>query len=370
MKDWVCPRARYLGYEYDGIGLVKGTSLELYTGTTIHDSLAMIGTLQKDGLPIDIDLIARTAYTQMYDNLFTAMKGDPDQQEYSCEQATLVEGLIRGFYKHVWPRLLAEYPIILLVEEELEYKYDDLLFMSKPDLVMATANGEAVYVEFKSTKSKREDWITSWDTAVQLHSTVRAIEAQTGIKCEQVIVQGLYKGAESYGKQNSPFCYVYLKKGNPPFTVDQVEYAYKYGFKRSATWEMPGGVKSWIDGMPENILADQFPRTAPILVDDDLVDAWFRQRSVREHEIATASAILLEGTDGTVEDELDRQKLLDRVFPQKWDACSPAYGRACEYRRICFGDVQDPLSSGYSYREPHHVLEMERFNNMKEQQDV
>src|SRR6185503_10738340 len=87
---------------------------------------------------------------------------------------------------------------------------------------------------------------------------------------------------------SSPFCYAYKKSGNPPFTQDQVQYDYKAGFRRSPTWEMAGGVKAWVASMPDNVLADQFPMTAPIMVNDALVDKFFKQRLYREMEIANA----------------------------------------------------------------------------------
>jgi hypothetical protein len=173
-----------------------------------------------------------------------------------------------------------------------------------------------------------------------------------------VQIVGLYKGYQSYGKQSSPFCYAYKRSGNPPFTKDQIEYEYKSGFKRTATWEMAGGVKSWIEGMPENVLANQFPLTPPIFINESLVESFFKQRAIREHEIARA----MREADAEWDKEPD-YNLLNEVFPQKFDQCSPGWGKGCEFKKLCHGNCTNPLEQGFSWREPHHEKEMEMFES-------
>jgi hypothetical protein len=356
VQDWKCPRARYWGYEYGGLGIAKSsTSLELFIGITIHDSFAAIASDYVGTTALGIDLIASTAFKQVYEQL-TLTSQTADAVEFAKEQGSLVEGIVRGYHKHIWPRLTAQYPRILFVEEEMTYEHDDLIFMAKPDLIMAN-DESTVYVEFKSTKSKKDEWITSWDTAVQLHSTIRAVRATKGVDIDSVIIQGLYKGYESWGKQSSPFCYGYFRRGNPPFTRDDTTYEYKQGYRRIPTWEMDGGLKKWVEEMPEAVLANQFPQTAPIFVNDPLVDAFFRQRGFRENEIAKI-----------METEPD-EALLDFHFPQKFDQCQPAYGWKCEFIRLCHGHVTDPLSEGYVWRTPHHSTEVTRLEELDGQED-
>lgn len=355
VADWKCPRARYWGYEYMGRGITKSaTSLELFMGITIHDALAAIATAPD----LSIDTIAEAAQIQMYEELIR-IAGEtvmPEHVEFAREQAALTEGLIRGFHKHVWPRLMDQYPTIVAVEQEMEYNlYEDdnlhLIFMTKPDLIVEDLEGNLVYLEYKSTSSKKASWINSWDTQVQLHSSILATEATIGRKPEFVQIVGLYKGYESYGKQSSPFCYAYKKAGNPPFTKDIISYDYKAGLRRSATWEMPGGVKAWVEGMPDNVLTDQFPMTAPIPVNDDLVQAFFKQRVYRETEITTAAQV----------GEYDSPETgLDKVYPQRFDQCKPSFGWSCGFNKLCHGHVSDPLTEGFELRTPHHQKELEQ----------
>lgn len=350
--DWGCERKFYLNYCHGGKGIVStNTSLELFMGAAIHDSLATIAFCVQAEQPVDIDLIATTAYSQMYDNLFEMVKDEPDASDWCKEQATLVEGMIRGFYKHVWPGLIEKYPIVKLVEQAMVYIHDGVGMMVKPDLVLADEDGENVYIEYKSTSSKKVEWVNSWNTAVQVHSSVKAISDFLGEDCSRVIVQGLYKGYESYGKQSSPFCYAYKRSGNPPFTEEQISYEYKPGFKRFPVWELDGGVKKWVEEMPENVLADQFPQTPPMFVNEELIQAFFRQRATREAEVEFALDAMANEDIGPEE----REQVMDQVFPQRFNQCYQSWGRPCNYVKVCHGPAGfDPLSNGYVLRSDEH----------------
>ena len=619
VKYWYCPRARYWNYEYQGKGIEKvSTSLPLFSGLTLHDSLATIATFHKEGVEVPIDDIAKLAFDSMKQALMEAGDGEVGTHEFAMEQATLIEGLIRGFYKHTWPILMDTYPKIVAIEQRMEYDLgDDMKFIAKPDLIVEDKSGELVYCvapatrlltpqldwveaenlkigdslvgveefpanlkldkngqgrrgarqwntgtitnirkvkkpsykltfsdnttitcsddhqwliplhrgkhgrggsfnaewrktsdikvgtrflkvlepwnindwepydrgyisaalegegslsqikksramsitfsqkenvmmkkvrsifdkysvnygdshrlnnvrnlyvcskpnilkllgvakpqrlldklnfnevggafpitnltllkkefigdqdviaiettnhtyiaegiishncEYKSTSSKKQEWVDSWNTAVQLHSSIKAVEQTLGTAPSQVQIVGLYKGYISYGKQSSPFCYGYKRSGNPPFTQDDIKYDYKAGYKRSPVWEMDGGVKAWVDAMPSEILANQFPLTAPIFIDQDQVDAFFRQTKAKEIEIDIASRLINESPE-------DNQGLLDKVFPQHFEKCQPAWGFPCEFRKLCFGHVEDPLNEGYKVRDTSHLSEEEQ----------
>ncbi len=354
--DWDCERKRYMAYEMDGRGITTDrVSLPLYEGTCIHDGLAAMAHQQLEGR-VDIDLISRAAHDQMFTALMEQAEGQIDGETFAHEQATLVEGLLRGYYRHLWPRLMAQYQI-KLIEPEVTYKHDGLVFMARPDLIVEDKHdqNQMVFVEYKSTSSKKESWINSWSTAVQLHSTIKAIEATLQEKVSGVQVVGLYKGYESYGKQNSVFCYAYKRLGTPPFSVDQVSYEYKQGFKRSPVWELEGGCQRWVAEMPEAILQDQFPCTPLIFINEDLVDAFFKQRAMREMEIDMAM-VMMKGAD-----EKAKEAILNTAFEQNFSACSPAWGSGCEFKRICHGHVTNPLESGFRPRDAHHQLEIDQW---------
>jgi len=358
VADWTCPRRRYLNYELGGTGIVsKELSLELFLGTVLHDGLAAIATQFKEKGKVDIDEIASQSAMDV-----RAVLGEVANPEWAKEQAALVEGLLRGFNRHTFPILMQLYPTIIAIEQEVSYEHDGLVFMAKPDLVVANHQDEVTYLEYKSTSSKKDQWIQSWNTAVQLHSTSKAIESTLGVEVSNVQVVGLYKGyIDRYGKQYTPICYGYKRNGVPPFNKDEIAYDYKPGFKRTPTWELEGGVKKWIEGMPSEVLSDQFPFTPPIPINEDLVQTFFRQRGIREFEIYEA----LKVTEDEELPESMRAQFMDAFFPQRWDQCSPAWGHACPYKKICHGRIENPLEAGFQIRESHHEAERE-FHKQKE----
>ena len=331
--------------------------LELYLGTALHDGLAAIAAFYQRGEQVDINLIATTAQMQVYEAMM-ASRGDESDGEaidFANEQAALVEGLLRGFYKQAWPTLIAQFPQVIAVEQEMTYAHAGLTFMSKPDLILSNNSGDWAYVEYKSTSSKRPEWVNSWNTAVQIHSTIKAVEATLGTAPSTVIVQGLYKGYVSYGKQSSPFCYSYKRAGNPPFSRDEFRYDYAAGFRRFPVWEMEGGVASWVEGMSETLLSEQFPQTPPLYIKEDLVEAFFSQRAIREGEIRMALEMMKqEGVDSKI--------VLDGSFPQNFAQCTPSFGKPCQFRQLCHSGAEDPLSHGFTWREPHHTPEAELWN--------
>jgi hypothetical protein len=355
--EWQCPRKRLLQYHYGGRGVVPPTQgLELFLGSALHDGLAAVATQWQLSKDADIDGIANAASKSVLDGLMADSSGIDEDFQFAKEQAVLIEGILRGFYLYAWPSLISRYPKIVAVEQEMTYPLSDgVVFMSRPDLVLSDDDGNWVYVEYKSTSNKSENWVNQWQTAVQIHSTIKAVEHTLGTAPSSVIVQGLYKGYVSYGKQSSPFCYAYYRQGTPPFSYPEYAYSYKQGFKRSPTWEMEGGVKSWVEGMPEQVLADQFPQTAPIFINNDLVARFFSQRLLREVEIQEALKILNDEKMADMKDQF-----MDAFFPQRFDQCNPAgFSKPCAYRQICHAGM-DPIAMGWPQRVAHHTPEMEQ----------
>lgn len=346
--DWSCPRKRYWNFEHEGKGITADRhALELFLGTVLHDGLAAIAANT-----IPIDEIALAAHDEV-------IMGLPDDEQFANEQAALVEGLLRGFSRHIWPRFSAQYTVVA-VEKELLFPHDGMGFMSKPDLLVRDKEGNLWYVEYKSTSTNKEQWVNSWTTAIQLHSSIRAVEHELGEKVTGIIVQGLYKGYVSYGKQTSPFCYGYYKPGNPPFSTDQWRYTWDRGFNKYPVWQKAGGLKAWVDNMPDDLLQEQFPQVPPIFINERLIDAFFRQRGDREIEIRLARQGLMNPDN----DPSVKQTLLDMAFPQRWDQCAPSFGKPCQFRKLCHSGMDaDPLSAGFVYREPHHTPEMEQWQN-------
>ena len=253
-KDWTCPRARYYGYEYEGRGLTDNKiNLYLAIGSIVHEGLAAFPSGEWT-----VDEIAEEASAEVRQVLRLE---HPDLQE---EQAALVEGMLRGFNRVVWPRLQEEFPSVVSIEEEIEYRDGNLTFMSKPDLLVRNKVGQLYYIEYKTTSSIKEQWFKSFENNIQLHSAAKAIEAQYGEEPAGIIVQGLNKGYQTRGKQHSIFCYGYHRPGSPPFTREEWRFQYFPGGRKSPIWKKEGGVKAWVEAMPERVLIEQFPRVPEI----------------------------------------------------------------------------------------------------------
>lgn len=347
--DAKCPRSYWLAYEEFGTGLSAPTKgLEFHLGTALHDGLALIALRTKNGEPVEIDEIATTAYTQVSTPIIG--EGNSDEAIFlGKEQGTLVEGLLRGFYKHVWPKLMANYTIEA-IELPVLYRHHGKAMMTKGDLILKSLGGQLTYLEYKSTSSKKEEWVQSWPYAIQLHTTMAALQQSHNMEIETAIVQGLYKGFAMKGSQTSIFCYAYKKSGNPPFTRDTLAYEWKPGTRKVPVWELEGGTKKWVETMPEEILADQFPQTPPIFYNEDMAMAHFSQQACRLDDIATAKREIDYGT-------LDHKKaVLDRYFRQNFDSCVPSFGRPCPYVPICHGNAgDDPLTHGFTPRTTEHL---------------
>src|SRR3990167_3087419 len=132
-SDWECQRKRFYTNVYEG-GIVKDNlTVDLFIGTVLHDGLAAIATAHRDTGKVDISTIAGISRKLVFDTIYeyhaqayTDEKLPENSTEYlhAQEQSTLVEALLRGFYKHQWPALIAEYNIIVASEKEAIFPHD------------------------------------------------------------------------------------------------------------------------------------------------------------------------------------------------------------------------------------------------------
>ena len=364
--DWNCQRMRYYQYDlFDGI-VKDNLTLNLFIGSCLHDALAAIATSYRDTGKVSIDSIAVTAGKLVKDVLTDYYGETPENSAESLltlEQSTLVEALLRGFYRQTWPALIAQYPTVVSSEREVIFPHDEtgklnkkgpFVFMAKGDLVLLQGELGCVYVEFKSTSSKRQEWIDSWNKAIQVHATTKAIEFTMKQEVLGTIVQGLFKGTTSYGKYSSPLVYGYLSKGNPPFTKTLVSYEYKAGYKRTPVWEMQGGVKKWVEEFPLELLSEQFPQTPILFTDQELAETFFRQRAIRETDVMEAMVDIK-----ALASEKAVQHRMDKYFPQSFTKCKSSFSSEfdCSYYRLCHGPIQvqeDPLGMGFIHKPRTH----------------
>lgn len=357
--DWECQRKRYYLYEFED-GIVKDNlTLDLFIGTCLHDALAAIAAQQKETGKVDIDTIAEASRKLVVDVLSDYYGEVPEESTealLTLEQSTLVEALVRGFYKQIWPPLMEAYPTIVASEEPTIYphgfngkfsKKGPFVYRAKPDLVLEGPEGR-IYFELKSTGSKKIEWINSWNKSTQVHGTAKAIEFTLGGSFLGTIVQGFYKGSTMYGKFSSPLVYCYSSPANPPFKKAVVTHEYRPGLKKSPVWELEGGVKKYVEGLPSTLLSEQFPQTPIIFTNEETAEDFFRQRAIREADIIESKQEMQVNPHNT-------QWMMDKTFPQSFNKCEPSFGHECPFLRICHGPAkEDPLSMGYIKKDKAH----------------
>jgi hypothetical protein len=363
--DWACQRYRYYGFEFGGRGIAPTTGgFDAQLGTLLHratETFAKTFGEQRDILGEVAPQIGSDARQLAHDFDFNAQR----VQEWGA----LAEGIIRGFYRHVWTRFMRDYEIVA-IEPECELPIDSpgnkIIFMSRPDLILRDRRtGAYVYADWKSTSWNNEKWINSWSKKIQLHSGMRAATKTLGVHVEYAIIVGLYKGFEKYDRRNSVFTYGFVHEGQPGILDDQFSYEYM----RAKGWQRfgltQGTIANWVENMPEATLAAQFPETPLIPIRDDLVDKFVQQRGIREADIRNARETMKEiaELDDGVSDE-DKLRLIDiemnSCFSQNFDRCEPAWGYPCNMRDLCWQSAirADPLGSGmFQWRDPHHAAE-------------
>lgn len=371
VTDWTCSRERFYLTEYGGTGFVKASSkTELDYGLDMHDALAELA--QRVGEADVVGDLARRLALRVRERE-TATLGIGRAQQL----AAIAEGSFRGYAATVWPSILQLYDIVAVEQEVTLTIADGLTFMARPDLILrAKADGSYWYWEYKTTGQRTEDFLKQWPKAVQVHSAIVATESTLGLKITGCIIQGLSKGYKAKDKDGadtfrSPFCEGWRYLNGSPIT-----YSYTYmrnkGWERFATWDHPEGVAGWVHEMPPDLLADQYPRTAPIMLRRDLSDRFFAQLVMREHRIKKAGdyigmlakqAELDPDKESVVDDAI--QKIMDETFPMTFSQCTGRYGKYdCPMLEACWNPRvnADPLGSGlYVPRTPHHDLEIQLF---------
>lgn len=317
--DWLCPRKRYLQFEYDGRGIVPvEEQLPLAFGIAVHQGLARLIREGPSAVPTIID----------------------DAPSVNPEVDALFSGMMHGAARYLIPSLLNRFEIVAVEREITTVFDDDLMFGCIPDLIgRDRETGLCWYIEYKTTSDRSASWVNAWNRAVQLHAGAYLAHIELDIPMAGCIVIGLSKGSKYKGSIRSPFVHAFIKPGSED-AHELRSYEYVRGWNRVLTTELDGGVERWMEQMPPALLADQFIETPPIPLRHDLVAAFFDQQQRREAVVA----------HGQIED-----------FPQNFSACDPARGYPCPYLACCWSPQvgRDPIGSGqFVVRESHHPAEI------------
>ncbi len=336
--DHKCHRARYWYTLFDGRGVVaKDEAQALTFGDVVHQAIA---TLHRGATPLD------AVVAEVRSRLSLMPPG-----RSASEFLALGEGLVRGYHRAILPRLLQDYEVVL-VEARTLYTYGDTILLSIPDLVLRRKSDRSLwYIEYKTTGDIGKKWFEQWEKSVQLMAGVKGVEEQIGEDVQGCIVQAFYKGRWDYKAQaqSSPFIYYWEKEGKRvPERPDKWA-----GWARVPVWEEIGS-EAWGAEMPLASVVAQFPQTPPIFPNRGLMENWLRQSAIREQTISNVAQVLAHGIGGLSLSKGLREEMMDSVFPQDFNHCTPSWGYPCDYCDACWLPHvgRDPVGSGlYVWRE-------------------
>lgn len=413
-----CMMARFLGYHFMDTGLISsGFSIPLATGSAIHLALEIILKKAQVGPSQVNDLFVRIAvdqaiesFTNDLDSSFIGDFGDPAALEYIVkEQGALITGLAWSWYLHYYPDIIKNYDIVS-VEEEYETvlkctcgigklgKVEDhaakdcngVVLMTRPDVILRNkVTGTLVYLEFKSGASVIYD---SYDKRffdnVQFALGTAAASDALDEPIEQLMVHALHKGRrkkdpEEFGlRQDSPFCYAFVRPENPP--VQKMDISPKYykvvngrnwgctpnrGYTKRAIWEIE------FDDKPEDMSnAEYYTR---FIIDDEtrlenlktihpevnmfLVDRLKEEIANEEFRWQDRLELIKETVEANEGDWYSQEvkDLLLILLPRSWNCKKYGDDYPCSYIPYCHEKEQgkDLLDNGFIPRTPNHPIE-------------
>jgi hypothetical protein len=334
--DWLCGMKFWWGRKEGGVGispLIEADALRV--GREIHEDVAAIATMEDISIE-NINALINTITEPLND----AQKINQSLMETLYRRL----GWLAAWAIYIEPTLRKEYENVG-TEAEIILDRSPLWVAVTPDrLLRHRERHYLVYKEFKSTISSGPKWINHWPYAVQVHLGMKAIEEEMEEKVAFTQIVGLMKGNESYGRLNHPYVWAY-RRG------DDWRSDYAAGWDHAPVWEYPGGIVEWVTRLGEDVARSQFPHSAPIFLNERLLDQMIERRIEREREIA-------EWEDASRVDPGTR----NLVFEQRTEQCRPAFGDPCPFLAACWNAEinKNPLGSGlYKIREPHHEIEVE-----------
>lgn len=402
-----CPRARFLAYQFAGTGIrLPQAAMPLATGSALHHPIeCMLGMLRAGTYPTEQDVRgivkqAHDAYRESVKDGFQDGVQAHEVQYVVSEQCALIEGSTWAFYLEVFPWMRDEFEI-LEIEQEHDFaarctcglgvgvgtlsdhrarECKGVLLMLRPDFV---------------TKRRSDGSVGAWDIkssgydldrkqhehSVQLALNCMGVEKDLGQPVQHYYLLGVLKGKREFQNrkertglkhQQSPFCYGWMKPGDPSFHIKaewSPEYTSRKGFSKVPIWEAyfpekPEGISNvewWTrEYLPKEKRKAQFDILGPCQRPQQLEEAWLGSASALELETQGRLALL---DEVSALGEEAWEQALDENFPQSWN-CFPygGGGGGCQFLRVCRKEIgwQELLTSGvYVRRDPHHQQEVD-----------
>lgn len=389
-----CPRQRFLGYHYGGMGIMRrAMAVPLATGGYTHVGLAQLLT----GYHVeDAVMNACDSYHQEVE----ARGLDLDKEEMTIpsekarEQLALTEALIRLADLRVIPELLNEYNVVEVEREDTSVLATEDSGLAK---VIHRSRADALLTEKHALDTDSPDyyllnWKTtgSWDRRkakegrvdLQGLSEAWGVEERLEIRVLGVKMIHLIKGPEREDSRRpkhyitwSPMIRAWMNKTGP-----RTEFAWRYEWtdqdkvndygkpskhRLGKGWEsffvpdvMP--IAEWMQMLNSNMIQPEagdclraqyitpepHPRTPQQKAS--------QKRQITHQEVRIAQALIEWKGEGL----LDGDEWLEENFPQYTHSCN--YPSQCQFFDICHGgesEVDDPFSL-FIARKPNHPGEL------------
>ena len=241
------------------------------------------------------------------------------------------------------------------VEWELVLDRSPLWVAVTPDRVLERiSDGKLIYRDYKGVGGwgATYNWMNHWPYAIQLHTVIAAVQEELDRPVAYAQIMGLAKGQERDGKLSHPYVWAYSDGADEwmPVVGDGYYYeAKKKGLTKRPVWEYAGGILKWVSDLGPDVARNQFPFSAPVFLNERLLNWLVKSRTRREKELDLFGA--------KCQTDLDARLA---HFPPNFNECRPVVGTECPYLAACHNATvnSDPLRSGmYVVRTPHHDLE-------------
>jgi hypothetical protein len=327
----------------EGGGIVpRETPEALAVGAAIHDDFALLAEMPD---------ISPAALQETVDALLAGLSDDDRLDQKRMEILYRRLGWFAGWGLYKEPQIRKGWENVS-IEQELILDRDPLWVQVTPDRLLRNKELPDVfkYMEYKSALSASKKWLDSWRYQIQLHTSLKAVEEESGIAPKFAQVIGLIKGNYSYSdnRLTHPYVWGYYNSTTKSWT-HEYEKARSAAWEKMPVWEYPGGVVEWAQRCGQDTANDQFPSTAPIFLDERMLNNWIRRRTAREQQVAIVKEAARESPE-----------LREVYFESRTSKCRPAYGETCPYLPLCWNAerAKNPLATGdFVKRTPHHDLE-------------
>lgn len=337
--DWSCGMKRWWYKEEGGKGIVPVVEAVYFKqGRDYHSDFAEIA-LAGDPAQLAVELIA---------GLEGRIHGTDDQ--LLQEELTRRAGWIAANALYLEPETRRDYNT-LLVEAELVLERDPLWIAVTPDRVLERKSDGAVVVrDYKGVGGWgiTKNWLDQWPFAIQMHTLIAAVSEELDRPIGFAQVVGLSKGQQKDGRLRHPYVWGWWEPDGTPETDYYA--AKRKGLDIRPVWEYAEGILEWVRKLGPEVASAQFGFSAPIYLNERLLDTLVESRTRREREVRVFKA--------TAQKD---KRVRALHFEPRYSECRPAIGSPCPYLAACHDQHvnNNPIGSGlYVERTPHHDLEL------------